>query len=145
MKVQQLVSLSDLFYDATSVKKAGVREATAVIFLNGSQVLGVSRGKGGTWGTPGGKVDPGETPLEAAVREVKEETDISINKNNLKFIYQAMEGPFLVHCFLYTGKTPTRFKSSHEGDVQWISWQDLFDGPFGVNNRRLYLEIYGGC
>jgi 8-oxo-dGTP diphosphatase len=40
-----------------------------------------ARGFGqGKWNGPGGKVDPGETPEEAIIREVEEETGIKINK-----------------------------------------------------------------
>lgn len=40
----------------------------------------------GSWTMPGGKVDFGETLIEAAIRETKEETGISLNKEDLKLI-----------------------------------------------------------
>ncbi|MBK7935956.1 MAG: NUDIX domain-containing protein [Lewinellaceae bacterium] len=43
----------------------------------------------GSWDMPKGKIDPGETPEQAAIREVQEETGLS----------QLTLGPFLVHTF----------------------------------------------
>lgn len=39
-------------------------------------VLLVERGDGHGWAIPGGTLDPGETPFEAAIRELKEETGL---------------------------------------------------------------------
>jgi 8-oxo-dGTP pyrophosphatase MutT (NUDIX family) len=38
------------------------------------------------WELPGGGLDFGETPLQAAVRETSEETGISVKEGNLKLI-----------------------------------------------------------
>ena len=38
------------------------------------------------WGICGGKVDLGETPLDAGVRETLEEIGINLNKEDLKFL-----------------------------------------------------------
>ena len=37
-----------------------------------------------TWGLPGGKLDFGEELKDCAVRELKEETNLTVNTNNLK-------------------------------------------------------------
>lgn len=37
----------------------------------------------GQWGLPGGKVDPGETALRAALREVEEEIGVSLQENSV--------------------------------------------------------------
>jgi 8-oxo-dGTP pyrophosphatase MutT (NUDIX family) len=65
----------------------------------------------GLWELPGGSLDFGETPLQAAVREISEETGISIPEGNLK----------LVACCTYTlkgsGHESHRVHIIHEVDV----------------------------
>ena len=54
--------------------------ATGVYVESGQDILFLQRHpakpEGGTWSLPGGKTNPGETPLEAAIRETYEETGI---------------------------------------------------------------------
>lgn len=55
----------------------------AALIFNGSGDLLVQRRKGshgaGKWSTPGGWMDKGEWPADAAVREVKEETGLDVS------------------------------------------------------------------
>jgi bis(5'-nucleosidyl)-tetraphosphatase len=44
----------------------------------GWKVLLILHREGNHWGFPKGKANPGETPLEAATRELKEETGLSV-------------------------------------------------------------------
>lgn len=46
--------------------------------------LGVTNRKYGGWTTPGGKIDPGEEPLQAALRELKEETGLEVGETGLQ-------------------------------------------------------------
>ena len=39
------------------------------------------------WGLPGGVVEPGETPAEAAIREVAEETGLNVELDDLIALY----------------------------------------------------------
>src|SRR5437763_3794806 len=56
-------------------RRAGVG---AVVVRHGQVLLGIRRGAhgGGTWSVPGGKIEPGETPEQAALRELEEETGL---------------------------------------------------------------------
>lgn len=51
------------------------------VIVNGSDLLLVQRGtdpERGRWSVPGGRVEPGESLYEAVVREVAEETGLSV-------------------------------------------------------------------
>jgi 8-oxo-dGTP pyrophosphatase MutT (NUDIX family) len=81
-----------------------------------------------SWDMPKGKIDPGETPEQAALREVQEETGLQ----------QVTLGPFLAHTWhTYTQKgvrilkrtwwyrmttTDTEVKPQTEEDIEEIQW-----------------------
>lgn len=71
-------SLADIDWDCWQAKDP----ATLVFVFRGDEVLLINKktglGKGKVNG-PGGKVDPGETPEQAAVRECREELHITVS------------------------------------------------------------------
>lgn len=42
--------------------------------------------QGATWGVPGGKLEPGEEPAQAVMREVEEEVGICISQKDLNYL-----------------------------------------------------------
>lgn len=66
-----------------------VKVVAAVIcdsFENTSKILATARGYGefkGQWEFPGGKVESGETPQQALIREIQEELDVKIEVGEL--------------------------------------------------------------
>lgn len=61
--------------------------------------------QGNTWGLPAGKLDPGETPLQAVLREVAEETGFSASPSAVRFLntyyIRYKEYDYVFHLFHY--------------------------------------------
>lgn len=70
------------------IKKAPKRFATAVMMLetDSGEILTVKSGYKNYWTLPGGVIDPGESPLECAMRETFEEVGISVDAAKVEFI-----------------------------------------------------------
>ena len=77
----------------------------AAIIEQDGKILGTQRGYGdlaGGWEFPGGKIEEGETPEEAIVREIKEELDTAITVDRLIVTVDHDYETFHLHmhCFL---------------------------------------------
>ena len=86
----------------------------------------------GTWTMPGGKIEFGEGFEEAAIREVKEETDIDVKKEDLKLISLANDLAVDAH-FITVGFLCEKFNGeakTMEPDeiVEW-RWYNLDNLP----------------
>lgn len=114
--------------------KAGV----AVIILNEeNQVLLQKRSDVGLWGIPSGHIEIGETVSEAAIREIKEETNLDIRIKKLIGVYSEPDSQvftypngrvvhFITTCFLaeITGDE-LRCNSSESQEIQFFEQQSL--------------------
>ena len=55
----------------------------------GYEVLSIKRGRPpfvGMWANPGGNIDEGEQPIDAAVRELEEETGLALTQHQLTYV-----------------------------------------------------------
>lgn len=91
------------------------KEAVVVIIRNEcGEYLGIfSKEKG--LGFPGGKIEKNETIEEAAVREVKEETNLTIKKQFLVHLGANKCGEYNVHLMVYCIPARERPFPSKEG------------------------------
>ena len=71
---------------------------------------------------PGGHVEPGESFVESVIREVREETGLTIEKPTLCGTkqFQTKKGERYVVFFYKTDRFSGELRSSHEGNVFWI-------------------------
>lgn len=80
-------------------------DVVAAIIKRGGEVLATQRGHGdfvGGWEFPGGKIEQGETPEEALVREIHEELGVAIEVDELVMVVDYDYETFHLHmlCFL---------------------------------------------
>jgi 8-oxo-dGTP diphosphatase len=68
------------------------RHSAFVIVVQSDHVLIVKARNKGHWQLPGGRIKPGETPVEAVVREVREETGLRARVGALTGTYQREDG-----------------------------------------------------
>ena len=124
----------------TDLKKA----ACVLIFSeDGTKILAVSRKDDpNAFGIPGGKVDPNESFLHAAVRETLEETGYEAVVSDFAainpFIVEDGYG-YIVHTFIATIKNKNRLETAEEetGRVAYVTRKELFKGPFSTYNQKL--------
>jgi 8-oxo-dGTP diphosphatase len=110
------------------------RVGVGVIITKDQQVLLLRRRNvhgAGTWSTPGGHLDFGESPEQCAVREVKEETGLDIDAVAFRAITNDVftaEGRHYITIWMegrYTGGEPTVAAPEESSEIGWFSWNGL--------------------
>ena len=101
----------------------------AAIIIHENKIFATQRGYGefkDGWEFPGGKIEPGETPQEALVREIKEELDIEIEvKDFLETVeYDYPEFHLSMDCFCCTIRSGELVLKEHEA-AKWLTAEKL--------------------
>lgn len=79
-------------YSSQTVAGTLVRTGVGIVIRNmGGDILLERRSDNGLWGLPGGRVEPGESLLQTALREAKEETGLTIHVTRLLGVYSGPE------------------------------------------------------
>ena len=105
-----------------------IRVVAAIIIKN-EKVFATQRGYGdfkGGWEFPGGKIDAGETPEEALIREIKEELDTEVEVIELldTVEYDYPNFHLSMDCFICSIKSGDLVLKEHEA-AQWLTKETL--------------------
>lgn len=142
------------FYDDPAAPAANslVPSVNVVVGNAAGEVLLIRRADNGNWAVPGGAVDLGESLVQAAVRETREETGIKCEVTGLVGIYTDPR-----HVIVYTSNGEARQEftivltaratggepavSTESSEVRWVPRQDL-DGYQMDRSMRLRIGHY---
>jgi 8-oxo-dGTP pyrophosphatase MutT (NUDIX family) len=135
-----------------------VKQSVSVLILREDlKVLGVSRKDDPeNFGLPGGKVDPGESAIDAAYRELKEETgirsrgDIVPGVDRSKYMIPIFSAycpggedgvAYFNHTFMTEPILSGLSQQEGEGRVAWIPIGLLMYGSFADYNKMLMQRV----
>lgn len=104
-------------------------EVVAAVIRDKDKIFATQRGYGefkDGWEFPGGKMEPGETPQQALVREIKEELDTEIEVQELidtvEYDYPTFH--LTMHCFWARIKAGNLILKEHEA-AKWLTKDTL--------------------
>ena len=101
----------------------------------------------GFWALPGGHIDPGETPEQAVIKEVKEETNLDFKPE----FFMEVEESFPEYDWHALVKV---FKGSFSGEekildeteieeLKWVSKEEIDSLMIGFNHKKLLMKFWG--
>ena len=118
------------------MKYPGVAVGVVILDARGRVLLGKRKGELGTgeYSLPGGKLDFGETPFSAAIREVLEETNIELSHllftGKITNDYFADKGKqYITLYYLAYARNPESLKVMEPDKIEGWDWYDVSDLP----------------
>jgi 8-oxo-dGTP diphosphatase len=134
-----------------------IEAAACYLEIDGKLLLlqiGMHKKEPGTWSVPGGKLEKNETLQNCAIRELREETGISVDPSQVHFVstlyFQKQEVGIVYHMFqVEIAEIPHVQVSDEHQDYKWAILQDLDALPlisgakeaFAVYQRKLRDQV----
>ena len=129
-----------------SVQVSGYRNAAGAFVMKGKKFLILQRSKKetskhGLWELPGGKVEEGETPRQAAVIEAKEEAGLDIKLKTNLGPHHDNKKKKTYHAYIATPKKGQKVKLSEEHSAhKWVTPEEVLAMPKKmVSHHLLYF------
>ncbi|MGN0163687.1 MAG: NUDIX domain-containing protein [Candidatus Ornithomonoglobus sp.] len=103
------------------------------VFSHDGRVLITQRAANKTyplkWENTGGSILKGETPIQGAIRELKEETGIAVTESQLKLAYTEVKHPPIYKCFvaIVDGNEKITLQEGETVDYKWLPYEEYLE------------------
>lgn len=120
-------------------------KVVSAIIINNGKVFATQRGYGefkDSWEFPGGKIEIGETPEQALVREIQEELDTQINvKEKIDTVeYDYPNFHLSMDCFICNVIKGNLILKEHES-AKWLTKDELYSVDWLPADKGLIEKI----
>ena len=136
--------------------KSGIlnRKRVAVALIEQAGKILIARRKAGVpfehyWELPGGAVRGGESPARCVVREVREETGLTVHPEAYLGVFEHDYPQFTVEIHAYVCRTLDGEAQPLESEaIAWIGWEEIQSYRFPAANERIFDQarrFRAGC
>lgn len=119
---------------------------SVAVFLE-NKILLTQREDFEIWCLPGGRVEDGESIAQAAVREAREETGLTVRLTRLVGVYSRSRGPTSVHNILFAA-TPTSGNLKPQPgeviDLRYFSPEEIEALPLMADHPQRIADAFSG-
>lgn len=116
-----------------------MQELAGILAVENGKVLLLYRDDENHWEVPGGKVEPGESPTETAVRETREEigVDVELRQPFYSGEFQHRGKLFLWHGYLAELDGEPRLQEEKFSELKWFEPSELPEEELAPNLRMI--------
>ena len=144
--VIDLINKHHRCYDQEGYIKKQI-EVVAAVILHEDRIFATQRGYSewkDWWEFPGGKIEVGETPEEALVREIREElsAEISVDEFLCTVEYDYPQFHLTMHCYLCSLVTDSLHLNEHEA-AKWLTKDELNSVKWLPADAKLISHLRG--
>lgn len=140
-KVKIMSGLMSISQNIIDVVGAIIRDGDS--YLVGQRAA--HKSQGGLWEFMGGKIEPGETPEQALLRECREELDLEIENECVidSVVHEYPEKTIRLTLISCTPKQGSNPRALEHQQIRWVTPKEMKSMPFCPADRDLIQKLFG--